>query len=81
MFESVANRMGVVRVEGEKRVVVDNHELSTGAMQVWDGWPADLASNATFPPSTLPSTLFLALVLFHAVIAFKTLLHAISTPR
>jgi len=33
--------------------VVDNHELSTGAMQVWDGWPADLASNATFPPSTL----------------------------
>jgi len=43
--------------EGE-RVVVDNHEHSTGAMQVWDGWPADLASNATFLPSSLAFSIF-----------------------
>lgn len=48
--------------EGE-RVVIDNHKLSTGAMQVWDGWPADLASNATFPPSSLA---------FHSIFGART---------
>jgi len=33
------------------------------------------------PRALRPSTLFLALVLFHAVIAFKTSLHASSTPH
>jgi hypothetical protein len=33
------------------------------------------------PRALWPSTLFLALVLFHAVIAFKTSLHASSTPH
>ena len=33
------------------------------------------------PRALWPSTLFLALVLFHTVIAFKTSLHGCSTPR
>ena len=48
--------------EGES-VVIDNHKLSTGAMQVWDGWPADLASNATFHPSSLA---------FHSIFGART---------
>lgn len=53
------------RSRGRKgeRVVIDNHKLSTGAMQVWDGWPADLASNATFPPSSLA---------FHSIFGART---------
>lgn len=67
--------------EGERVVVTIITGSQQGAMQVRDGWPADLASNATSPRALWPSTLFLALVLFHAVIAFNTSLHRCSTPR
>jgi hypothetical protein len=70
-FEPVENCKGV---EGEKArewwwIITSSQQ---GQCKFGDGWPADLASNATSLRALSPSALFLALVLSHAVIVFKT---------